>query len=150
MNREISKERLKNRIDMIKNMSKNEFSFHTFCLRFSQSDYISYLENEFETDIQNLKTYINQNTDKYVWSMGTPIKGIDRINWSKFHFTFERIAESLGECYDLGFKIPEPGSFLSGHSVSGGFKYTFDGLNMYSAMSMDVHDLHMYIFTVEK
>lgn len=58
------------------------------------------------------------------------------------------MAESLGRHYDLGFSIQDPSSF--GHSVSGGFKYTFNGLNMYSEMSMDVHDVHMYIFTVEK
>lgn len=148
MNKETCQERLKNHIEENKNMGEHTASFCFALSGMKHPEYILYIENEFETDIQKLKNYINQNTEKYVWSMGKPIEGINRENWLKFRRTFMNVAESLGHYSDLGFSIPDPSSL--GFSISGGYKYTFDGLNMYSEMSMDVHDLHMYIFTIEK
>lgn len=139
---------IKKHIEETKNMGEHTASFCFALSGMKHPEYILYIENEFESDMEKLKNYIKESSDEYVWSMGEPIKGINEKNWLKFHRAFLSVAESLGRHYDLGFSIPDPSSFR--HSVSGGFKYAFNGLNMYSEMSMDVHDVHMYIFTVEK
>lgn len=140
--------KLKNCIEKIKNIDKNKVKFIFALSGMTHGEYILYLENDFEADIEKLKVYIKENSNKPIWAMNKPIEGIDGDNWLKFERAFKEVAESLGQHYDLEFGIPDP--FSPGFSVFGGYKYTFNGLNMYSEMSMNVLDLHMYIFTVEK
>lgn len=148
MNKESSKKKLKNHIEETKNIRLDIVSFIFAFSQMTHEEYILYIENEFEKDMKKLKKYIKENSDKHVWSMGGPIQGISRENWLKFHRSFVNVAESLGPYYDLGFSIPDPSS--PGFSISGGYKYTFDGLNMYSGASMNEDGTFMYIFTIEK
>lgn len=77
MNKETCRERLKNHIEETKNMGEHTASFSFALSEMKHPEYILYIENEFESDMEKLKNYIKENSGKHVWSMGEPIQGIN-------------------------------------------------------------------------